>query len=104
MLSIEAVRSRITGTTTVSATATSSSARRHFWFGSDDVGTDIRFARQGKRRTPDASTAPPSAPTITSAPLERQPCLLSVPGAAREPKRLVYGKVRVVRVANIGGL
>src|SRR3546814_1608942 len=60
MLSIEAVRSRITGTTTVSATATSSSARRHFWFGSDDVGTDIRFARHGKRRTPDASTAPPS--------------------------------------------
>src|SRR3546814_4383918 len=78
MLSIEAVRSRITGTTTVSATATSSSARRHFWFGSDDVGTDIRFARHGKRRTPDASTAPPSAPIIAAAPLERQPCPRSV--------------------------
>src|SRR3546814_7538061 len=102
MLSIEAVRSRITGTTTVSATATSSSARRHFWFGSDDVGTDIRFARHGKRRTPDASTAPPSAPIIAAAPLEMQPCPRSVAGDARRQEEHTSELQSLMRISYAG--
>src|SRR3546814_19178718 len=63
---------------------------------SDVCSSDLRH---GKRRTPDASTAPPSAPIIAAAPLERQPCPRSVAGDARRRQRAAPRNAGTIRRA-----